>query len=383
MKILHLCLGCFYIDNSTYQENLLPKYHKKLGYDVEIIASALNQRDGRFFYENDYRQYINEHGIKVTRLKYRGILSVAKKLASYENLSETIAASEPDVIFIHGLQSADAKTVVKYLRKHPDVRVFIDNHNDFNNSAKNFISKEILHKRLWKKSAKLFLPYTKKFYGVLPARVDFLKDVYGLPEEKCELLVMGVDDEILDDAEKENARSRLRKEYAITDNTTLIITGGKINKDRPETLQLMEAVSGLGRDDIHLLVFGNVIDEYKEYFDKLCESPLIHYVGWVNSKQIYEYFQAADLVAFPGLHSVLWEQAVGSGKACIFRKIDGFTHIDIGGNCAFFDSLESDGISKQLAELVDSGRIPEMTKAAQEKGKNYFSYKSIAKRCIE
>lgn len=161
MKILHLCLGCFYIDNSTYQENLLPKYHKKLGYDVEIIASALNQRDGRFFYENDYRQYINEHGIKVTRLKYRGILSVAKKLASYENLSETIADSEPDVIFIHGLQSADAKTVVKYLRKHPDVRVFIDNHNDFNNSAKNFISKEILHKRLWKRSAKLFLPYTK------------------------------------------------------------------------------------------------------------------------------------------------------------------------------------------------------------------------------
>lgn len=39
MKILHLCLANFYIDNYSYQENMLPKFHKKLGYEVEIIAS--------------------------------------------------------------------------------------------------------------------------------------------------------------------------------------------------------------------------------------------------------------------------------------------------------------------------------------------------------
>ena len=36
MKILHLMLACFYIDNYSYQENYLPKYHKKQGNDVEI-----------------------------------------------------------------------------------------------------------------------------------------------------------------------------------------------------------------------------------------------------------------------------------------------------------------------------------------------------------
>ena len=39
MKIVHLCLACFYPDNYSYQENILPKYHKKMGYDTEVIAS--------------------------------------------------------------------------------------------------------------------------------------------------------------------------------------------------------------------------------------------------------------------------------------------------------------------------------------------------------
>ncbi len=30
MKIVHMCLGCFYPDNYSYQENMLPKYHKEM-----------------------------------------------------------------------------------------------------------------------------------------------------------------------------------------------------------------------------------------------------------------------------------------------------------------------------------------------------------------
>ena len=37
MKIVHLCLGCFFPDNYSYQENMLPKFHKELGYDVKVL----------------------------------------------------------------------------------------------------------------------------------------------------------------------------------------------------------------------------------------------------------------------------------------------------------------------------------------------------------
>ena len=39
MKIIHCCLAAFYIDNFSYQENILPKIHKLQGNDVFIIKN--------------------------------------------------------------------------------------------------------------------------------------------------------------------------------------------------------------------------------------------------------------------------------------------------------------------------------------------------------
>ena len=37
MKVTHVCLGNAFHDHYSYQENLMTKYHKKLGYDVDVI----------------------------------------------------------------------------------------------------------------------------------------------------------------------------------------------------------------------------------------------------------------------------------------------------------------------------------------------------------
>ena len=42
MKIVHLCLSAFFIDNYSYQENMLPKYHVKMGHKVTVIASIFS-----------------------------------------------------------------------------------------------------------------------------------------------------------------------------------------------------------------------------------------------------------------------------------------------------------------------------------------------------
>lgn len=54
MKVLHLCLGNYYIDNHSYQGNMLPKFHKKMGYNVEVIGSLLS------FDENGKRSYLDK-----------------------------------------------------------------------------------------------------------------------------------------------------------------------------------------------------------------------------------------------------------------------------------------------------------------------------------
>jgi hypothetical protein len=376
-------MACHYIDNSTYQENLLTKYQKQLGHEIYIIASTVNQDNGRLITENESRSYQNEYRIYVTRLKYKANNYLSKKLCALDGLYKEIEKIKPEIIFIHGLQSIEISTVIRYLKIHPNIKVYVDNHVDFMNSAKNFFSRELLHKLLWKRNAKRISPYVSKFYGVLPARVDFLTEVYNVPVNKAELLVLGVDDDLLNDAIQNNSRERIREGLHLSEDKILIVTGGKINSDRPETLNLMESIANINRPDIQLLVFGTVIDELKQKFEELCQSPYIHYVGWIDSKHIYEFFQAGDLIAFPGLHSVLWEQAVGSGKACIFRKMNGFTHIDLGGNCSFFEETTVESMEKQIINLVDDNKILKMTQIAQDKGKKFFSYKEIAKRCIE
>lgn len=101
MKILHLCLANFYIDNYSYQENMLPKFHKKLGYEVEIIASMQSfDRNGvTSFIEKSSYSYINENGIKVTRLQYKHSNSQLQRFRHYIGTKGAVESASPDIIF--------------------------------------------------------------------------------------------------------------------------------------------------------------------------------------------------------------------------------------------------------------------------------------------
>lgn len=384
MKILHICLAAFYIDNFSYQENMLPKYHKILGNDVSILASLQTfDKNGNGAYLEKGETYINEYGIPVKRIEYKKFIKpISRKLKIYNNIYNDIYKENPDIIFIHGCQFSNMKDIKKYVLKHPNVKVYVDNHCDFSNSAKNWFSKNILHKILWKYSAKIIEPYTEKFYGVLPARVEFLKSIYKINENKVDLLVMGADDEIL--TESINFRKKIRKKYSISDDDFLIVTGGKIDSYKKQTLSLMEAVKEINNPKIKLLVFGSITEELKEKIEILVDGKLINYIGWVNSEEAYKYFSAANLVAFPGRHSVFWEQVVAVGVPLLVKYWDGTTHIDLGGNCVFLENDDIDEIKDKLLSIInDEKKYKDMLKKANSSKKNRFLYSNIAKKSIE
>ena len=385
MKIVHLCLCSFFPDNYSYQENLLPKYHKKLGYDVEVIASTRSfDEQGKPCYLDNVGTYQNEYDIKVTRLPYKSNSKIWKRLKRYIGVFDAISKAEPDILFIHGGQFLDIDQVVKFLKDHKDVTVFVDNHADFSNSATNWFSKNILHKIVWKHTEHQIEPYAKKFYGVLPVRVDFLKDIYGLPADKCELLVMGADDELVERAKTSGARERIRKQYGISDSDFLIVTGGKIDQWKTQTLLLMQAVQNISNPSVRLIVFGSVTDELKEQVNNLSDSVKVQYIGWISSEDTYDYFEASDLVVFPGRHSVMWEQVTGQGKPMIVKDWPGTHHVDLGGNVIFLTEDSVGEIQEKIESLLsEPSKLSEMTKIAQEKGMQIFSYADISKRAIE
>lgn len=384
MKILHVCLAAVYIDNHSYQENLLPKYHKHLGYDVEIIASLFTfDENGQGTYLKEIRPYKNEYGIPVKRLKHKYGL-IGKKLGKYKNTYQTIKKSNPDIIFIHGLQFLDIKYIIRYVLENPKVKIYIDNHADSLNSARNWLSRKILHQKIWKKQAHLIEPYTTKFYGVSPTRVDFLVDMYNISRDKIELLIMGADDEEIDRVNKAEGKSKIREKYGIKPSDFLIVTGGKIDNNKPEVLNLMRAIELVENKSVKLIVFGSVVPELKQAFRKLVDNKKIYYSGWIKSNNSYDYFQSADLVVFPGLHSVFWEQVVGQGIPMLVSNIGNVKNIDLGGNLRILNNSATMEIKKELEKIITNEKIyNKMFNAAQSAERERFLYSEIAKKSIE
>ena len=382
MKIVHISIIDPFTDGWSYQHNMLIKYHRRLGHDVSIIVPTRAWTHKGTVEVVEAGVSFNADGVKIIRLAPDKSM-LPSRFARYNAFLSTVENESPDIVFIHGCQFLDVRSMVQFAKCHPEVRIYVDNHADPTNSATNFLSREILHKRIWRHCARTIAPYVKKFYGVLPVRVDFLKEMYLTPADKTELLVMGTDDDLANAAAKPEVRARIRAKYNIADDDCLLITGGKIDTFKKQTFLLMEAVRQIDDPKLKLLVFGSVEPELKEQLNSLC-SDRIQYIGWVNADDSYEYFAAADLAVFPGRHSVFWEQVVGQGIPLVVKRWPGTEHVDLGGNTAFLDEDSVSAIREAILRIITNQNVYDgMKKIAEEKGREVFSYLNIAKRSIE
>ena len=383
MKIVHVCLCGPYTDDYGYQENLLAKYHKKMGNEVTVIASEWMWNTKGEIVKCDKNRYTDSRGINVIRLPIK-MGNLSNRLRRYRGFKDVLEELKPELLFVHDMQFLDVSVITGYVKNNKETVLFFDNHCDEKNSASNFISKNVLHKIIWKHYINKVAPYVKKFYGVLPARVDFMKKMYNIADDKCELLCMGADDELVEKAKNNGSGKSLREKYGIKDDDYLLCTGGKINKNRSETLDLMKVISKSDKKNIKLLIFGTVSSEYKDVFDELCKDEKIIFVGWKTVEETYDIIEAADIVIFPGLHSVLWEQAVGQGRVCILRDIEGFHHVDFGGNVVFINASSENDYGKPIFGIIDDLSVfKKMDSIAKSDNRKKFLYSSIAQKIID
>lgn len=136
-KILHICMTQ-YSDGWTYQENFLTKYHKILGLDVTILTSQYCYKEGKL--EKDERkEFWDINGNHVIRLAEKN-RRIMEKIPRYVGFKGILDGLNPDIIFLHGCQYIDSKVVAEYVENNSDIELFVDNHADFSNSARNWIS---------------------------------------------------------------------------------------------------------------------------------------------------------------------------------------------------------------------------------------------------
>ena len=380
MKIVHLCLSNFFIDDYSYQENMLAKYHVKMGYAVTVLASLVSfGKDGKRCMLDSPCEYINKDGVKVIRLAYKNdwLKKFNERLRRYKGTFAVLCHEEPDIIFVHGTSFMDVRWVVKYKKMRPATKIFADSHADWINSGRNWVSLHVQHKILWRYTTKQLVDVSEKIFGVLPVRCDFLSQVYKVPKENVEYLPMGVDDDAIP-KDVACVRKRVRSMLGLDDQDFLVVTGGKIDALK-NTLLLMQAVNKMDKR-VHLLVFGTVLPDIQEQFQKLLLNN-IHYVGWGNAQQVMDYLVAADVACFPGTHSTLWEEAVGVGVPCVFKSWQGMHHVNQNGNCVFLYNNSEQEIEQVLERFLDEDYYQDVLEKAKVAAIQ-FRYSQIAKKAL-
>ena len=168
MKIVHICLACFYIEGWGYQENILPKYHVKMGNEVLLLTSDyMFNRQGKSETKQE-RDYINPHGVHIK------VLGKVSRFGKYAGILRELAAFQPDIIFVHGGQFVSLKDVVAYCRKNREVKLFIDQHADFYNTPVNTLKQKIAAKWIYGRHIRKSVRYASCFWGVTPWRCEYL-----------------------------------------------------------------------------------------------------------------------------------------------------------------------------------------------------------------
>lgn len=339
MKILHLMLSNYYINNYGYQENILPRQNAEDGHDVKIIASTETFVDNQRLGYTAPSIYINADGIEVIRLPYSSWLPhfIMKKIRSYPDVYNHLTAFKPDVILFHGSSAWELLTVARYKRRNPDIRLFTDSHADWNNSGTNFVSKWLLHRGLYRWVIQKSIPYIDRIFYISMEAKDFLVENYGVPESSMEFFPLG--GILLRSEERNQKRDAKRIELGLKEDDLLFVHTGKMDALK-RTEDLLMAFSRVQDSRFRLLLIGSIPDEVRERIGPLIQADKrVAFLGWKDAHELLGYLCACDMYVQPGGQSVTMQNAMCAGAAVmLYPHRSHIPYLD--GNGYFVKSAE-------------------------------------------
>lgn len=314
MKILMLCE--LYIENLEYQENLLVKYYRKYGHEVTVITSTY---DNVFDYYNDKHdnstpaKSYEDYGAKIIKLPFK--FNILGKIKRYTDISKIVEDFQPDLLYVHDIMP-NMFEMLAYKKRNPHVKMIMDYHCDYSNSANNWLSLNVLHKIIRKyRYMDPIKKHISRFYPIVPGSTKFLNEVYGIPLDDMEVLPLGADVDLVAEIKQNNKRKELRENLNIPQDHKVIFSGGKFTPAKKTDL-LLEAFLEINRPDLHLIIVGDADEKNLLYKNKLVDlssnNPNIHWVGWQNNRGVYEHLVASDLAVFPASQSIVWQQALAA-----------------------------------------------------------------------
>lgn len=325
MKILHLCLACFYIDGYNYQENVLPRLNREDGHDVRILASTETYVDNTRYGYLEPSEYVTEYGVPIKRLPYVkvGTDFVSRKVRKYPHLYEEIGAFGPDVILCHDIAFWSVLDVIRYKKDHPEVKLYADTHTAGYNSGTNWMSLHILHRLLYRGLIQKAVPYLEKYFYIGEGERKFSVEHYGVPEALMEYYPLG--GSIFPGDVYAQKRARRRAELGVGEGELLLVHSGKLDALK-RTEELLRAFAAVPDLKAKLAVIGSIPEDMKATLEPLMEADKrVEYLGWKSGGELQEYLCACDLYCQPGSVSATLQNAVCCGSPVMAYPHEGYT----------------------------------------------------------
>jgi glycosyltransferase involved in cell wall biosynthesis len=378
MKIIHLCLSNFYIDGFAYQENELVAQNVADGHDVLVIASTETFGSDRRLTYLEPGNYLGTDGAMVVRLSYRKWLPhfLMRKLRVHPGVYSLLEREKPDVILFHSLCGWELITAAKYKKAHPYTRFYVDSHEDFNNSARSFVSKFLLHYSYYRTIAKLCLNAIDKILCISVDTINFVHDFYGVPSSKIEFYPLG--GIVFDDACYAETRQVTRKKYEISDDQILFVQSGKLDRTK-KLLESLRCFSAASDSRFRFLIAGHLQDDIHAEVETLInQDARIHFLGWKKPEELRHLLCAADIYLQPGTQSATMQMSLCCRCAVILDDVPSHEPFIDGNGWLIGTKLSLAQAFNIVCETADC--LPQMSARSAEIALKLLDYKSLAAR---
>lgn len=378
MKIVHLCLSCFYIDGYAYQENELVAQNVADGHDVLVIASTETYGSDRRLTYLTPGSYVGTDGARVIRLPYRKFLpqQIMRKLRMHPGLLAILERESPDIILFHGLCGWELLTTAKYKRMHPHVRFYADSHEDFNNSARSFVSRHLLHGAYYKPILQSCLDEMEKILCISMDTVQFVNKLYGVSSDCLEFFPLG--GKLWDDAQYLQVRQQVRESNFLGNRDVVFVQSGKMDQSK-KLLEALTTFSAIPDQHLHFLIAGHLQEDISAQVHAMIEAdPRIRFLGWQAPEELRRFLCAADVYVQPGTQSSTMQMSICCRCAVILDDVPSHEPFVNGNGWLIGPKLTLEDAFRAVAEHLDE--LPAMSEHSASIAARLLDYRSLAAR---
>lgn len=377
MKIIHICLASHYSEGMTYQDNQLPDQNVSDGHEVVVLSDCYRYA-GHMLEEVDEEDIILSSGVRLVRMKYDLILNrmISGKIRKVARLKPFLENFKPDVILFHGVAGYEMLTVSSYKQSHPNVKLYIDSHEDYHNSGTFWFSLFFQYMVFNRIIVNKIRKNVNKFLYVSYESKIFLQEIYALEKDEIEFYPLGGN--IVEFTTKALFRKQVRSQLELCSDDLLIVHSGKFDKQK-RTQELLISFSSVPAKNLKLVLIGSIPDEMISVLQPLIDADdRVIFLGWMKSENLVEYLAAADLYVQPGSQSATMQNAICCGTpVALFPYESHKLYIDGNG---LFISNSADNYAMFSGLAFNNFNLAEMSEASYRIARELLDYKILAAR---